>query len=85
MTDYDEKYFDFHCLPNQKPPSFGSRWYTTCGVPLPNRVEFIVIPALISFIAVMVFGNLHFGSYGDGVFDEKYSKISVQKKKIKRY
>lgn len=78
-TDYDEKYFDWHCLPSGKAPSIGARWYTVCGVSLPNRVEFIVIPALIFVIATVVFGNLHFGSYGDGVFAKKSGS-----KKIKR-
>lgn len=29
--DYDEKYFDFHCLARQ--PKSGSYWYTICGTP----------------------------------------------------
>ena len=31
-TDYDEAYFDFHCLPNQKPPK-EAIWYKICGTP----------------------------------------------------
>lgn len=31
VDDYDEKYYDFHCLPNAKPPADGSYWYTICG------------------------------------------------------
>lgn len=31
ITDYDEKYYDFHCLPGEKAPSDGSYWYTICG------------------------------------------------------
>lgn len=35
-TDYDEKYFDFHCLDQSKGikgyvPRDGSSWYTICG------------------------------------------------------
>lgn len=33
VTDYDEKYYDFHCLPNGKLPDDGSIWYTICGTP----------------------------------------------------
>lgn len=32
-TDYDEKYFDFHCIPGGKLPKYGSIWYTICGTP----------------------------------------------------
>lgn len=32
-SDYDEKYFDFHCLPGGKAPKEGSIWYTICGTP----------------------------------------------------
>lgn len=31
VDDYDEKYYDFHCLPDGKPPQDGSYWYTICG------------------------------------------------------
>lgn len=31
VSDYDEKYYDFHCLANSKVPSQGSYWYTICG------------------------------------------------------
>lgn len=31
--DYDEKYYDFHCLPDGKLPDEGSIWYTICGTP----------------------------------------------------
>lgn len=30
-ADYDEKYFDFHCL--DRVPREGSYWYTICGTP----------------------------------------------------
>lgn len=33
VTDYDEKYYDFHCLPDGKLPDEGSIWYTICGTP----------------------------------------------------
>lgn len=85
-TDYDEKYFDWSCLPGKKPPSNGARWYTACGVPLENRAEYIVIISLISVLALGVFYNLHFRSFGDDVFTVKDSgeqglkKLSKKKK-----
>lgn len=33
VDDYDEKYYDFHCLPGGKAPKDGSYWYTICGTP----------------------------------------------------
>lgn len=79
-TDYDEKYFDWHCRPDGKPPSHGSYWYTACGVPLPNRVELVVIVSLICVVAATVFRNLHFRSQGDGVFTYKDGSTNVGNK-----
>lgn len=31
VDDYDEKYYDFHCVPSI--PKAGSIWYTICGTP----------------------------------------------------
>lgn len=33
VDNYDEKYYDFHCLPNERLPKNGSIWYTICGTP----------------------------------------------------
>lgn len=77
-TDYDEKYFDWHCLP--KPPQNGALWYTTCGTPFENRAEYITIISLITFLAFAVFYNLHFKSFGDGVFAFKDRPAKKQKK-----
>ncbi|KAJ8941977.1 hypothetical protein NQ314_010201 [Rhamnusium bicolor] len=86
-TDYDEQYYDWSCIPEGKLPSNGSIWYTTCGVPFPNRAEYITIIALICLIAAVVFGNLHFRSSGDAVFTYKHKNINVsdrsKKKKLK--
>jgi hypothetical protein len=61
-SDYDEDYFDFHCLPNKQAPSEGSYWYTACGTPFHNRAEYVAIISTICFLASVVFGNLHFHS-----------------------
>jgi len=45
--DYDEKYFDFHCIPGGKTPSQIDgqplEWYAICGTDFTNRAEYIVI------------------------------------------
>lgn len=58
-TDYDEKYFDWTCLPGGKAPQSGSIWYTACGVPLPNTVEYIAIVTTILLVAFVTFKNMH--------------------------
>lgn len=85
-TDYDEQYFDWHCLPNQQPPSDGSYWYTACGVSLPNRAEYISLVTIIGILGAVVFWNLHFNSSGDEVFKHKsYLKPKESRhKKAKR-
>ncbi|GJQ68627.1 hypothetical protein Trydic_g17175 [Trypoxylus dichotomus] len=67
-TDYDEKYFNWDCLPDKKPPPYGSIWYTACGVPAPNMVEFSAIAICFAVVGLTVYGNLHFNSFGDDVF-----------------
>lgn len=85
-SDYDEGYFDFHCLPGGKPPSDGMEFYTACGTPFPNRVEYIVVIAGICWIAFLVFLNLHFRSgtevvYTKGSKSESASAQNPSKKK----
>jgi hypothetical protein len=47
VDNYDEGYFDFHCLPGGKPPSLIEgeplEWYAICGTPFANRAEYIFI------------------------------------------
>ncbi|CAJ0562300.1 unnamed protein product, partial [Mesorhabditis spiculigera] len=47
-TNYDEKYFDFHCLPNGGKAPEQQRgepleWYAVCGTEFENRAEYIAI------------------------------------------
>lgn len=72
-TDYDENYYNWDCLPGRKPPSNGAYWYTACGVPLPNRAEYIAIISIICVLGATVYGNLHFRSSGDAVFKTRNS------------
>lgn len=57
LTDYDEAYFDFHCVPH--PPPAYSTWYTICGTPFSNRAEYIVIITTLSLLAGAVFGSIY--------------------------
>ncbi|XP_004929918.1 uncharacterized protein LOC101746861 [Bombyx mori] len=56
---YDEGYFDFHCVGGKKPPN-GATWYTICGTPFTNRAEYIVLLTTILFLAAGVFYGLYF-------------------------
>jgi len=46
-TNYDEKIFDFHCLPNGTAPALRDgkplHWYTQCGTPYPNKAEYAFV------------------------------------------
>ncbi|KRT80677.1 hypothetical protein AMK59_4972 [Oryctes borbonicus] len=75
-TDYDEKYFNWDCLPVKKPPPHGSIWYTACGVPAPNMVEFSAIAICFAIVGLVIYGNLHFNSFGDDVFKASTKKSS---------
>ncbi|XP_013189126.1 uncharacterized protein LOC106133833 [Amyelois transitella] len=57
--DYDEKYFDFHCVGGQKPPN-GALWYVICGTPFENRMEYITVISTIVLVAFSVFYTLYF-------------------------
>ncbi|CAH0385600.1 unnamed protein product [Bemisia tabaci] len=61
IEDYDEAYFDFHCVPGG-PPSERAIWYGICGTPFENRAEYIVIFSVITMIAGSTFYTLHKGS-----------------------
>lgn len=63
LSDYDEQYYDFSCL--NKLPSEGAVWYTVCGVPYVNRVEYIAMESLICLVAGTVYWNYHFRSAPD--------------------
>lgn len=63
-TDYDEKYFNFHCVGNRLPPN-GATWYTICGTPFENRVEYITVISTIIVIASGVFYILYFKTASD--------------------
>ncbi|CAH0546976.1 unnamed protein product [Brassicogethes aeneus] len=75
-TDYDEKYFNWNCIPSKKPPSNGSIWYTICASPLPNSAEIITLMTVFAAIATVIFTNLHFGSSGDNVFSYKETTLN---------
>ncbi|XP_063215583.1 uncharacterized protein LOC134527127 isoform X2 [Bacillus rossius redtenbacheri] len=61
VSDYEEDYFSFSCLPRGAPPS-GSVWYTVCGTPFANRAEYVAVIGCIAALGAVVFYNLHFKS-----------------------
>lgn len=50
LVDYDEKVYDFHCVSDL--PEAGSRWYTICGTPYENHMEYIVIICGVCFLGL---------------------------------
>ena len=53
-ADYNEPYFDFHCLSRGAPPD-GSTVYKICGTPYPNWAEYVVIIIASSLFGLAVF------------------------------
>ncbi|XP_059615115.1 uncharacterized protein LOC132260789 [Phlebotomus argentipes] len=78
VTDYDEKYYDFHCLPGKKLPKEGSVWYTVCGSPFENRVEYILILSLIAFVAFVVFSSIHLDRKQQSAPEASKKKVKVK-------
>lgn len=77
-SDYDEGYYDFHCL--QSPPADGLEWYTICGTAFTNRAEYVVIISFISILAATVFYQFFFKS-GVPPIPNIMRKIEARKKK----
>jgi hypothetical protein len=80
LEDYDEDYFDFHCV--NKQPSTNATWYTICGTPFKNRVEYIAMISAICFLAFNVLRNMHFNA-GNEVDTSKRSDLSLGGRKKK--
>ena len=78
-SDYDEGYFSFHCLPGGKKPSKGVEWYTACGTPFPNKVEYLLVVGGVTWVAFLVFLNLHFRSALEVVYRFRVPVIQVQR------
>ena len=75
-SDYGEDYFDFHCLPGRVQPEDDVRWYTICGTPFENHVEYLMMIGGVTWIALIVFFNMFFRSgaevlYADAVRAKK--------------
>lgn len=79
-SNYDEKYFNWDCLPGKKPPPNGSIWYTACGAAPPNMVELSVIAIWFGIVGIIVYGNLHLNSFGDDVFNIRNKHVSIRVK-----
>lgn len=70
--NYDEKYFDFHCLPanaklRYEPGDQPLEWYAICGTPFENRAEYTFIIWYVTFFQLYLF-NSHFRILGLFVF-----------------
>ncbi|XP_077999524.1 uncharacterized protein LOC144452325 [Glandiceps talaboti] len=57
-TDYDEGYFDWHCLKDGKPPQDGLEWYTICGNAFPNHAEYTVVVTAFSLIGMFYYWQI---------------------------
>ena len=55
VSDYDEPYFDFHCLPGGKAPSDGMDWYMVCGTPVTNRAEYVVVVSAFVLLGLWIY------------------------------
>lgn len=54
-SDYDEGYMDFHCISKSNIPTNGEGWYTACGTPYPNHIEYIVVVAGFCLFGLFVY------------------------------
>ena len=61
VTDNDESYLGWSCLPTGKPP-VGKivEYYTICGTPFENRLEYIILMLIITIVAAGVFLNIFY-------------------------
>ncbi|XP_028162393.1 uncharacterized protein LOC114354290 [Ostrinia furnacalis] len=56
--NYDEGYFGFSCVGHKRPKD-GARWYTICGTPFANRMEYIVVISTIVIAATGIFYSMY--------------------------
>uniref|UniRef100_A0A914C0X7 DUF7802 domain-containing protein n=1 Tax=Acrobeloides nanus TaxID=290746 RepID=A0A914C0X7_9BILA len=61
LNDYDEKYFDFHCLPKSHELRYKDgdeplEWYAACGTKFDNRAEYV----FIIWSICILFGTIFF-------------------------
>jgi len=59
LDNYDEKYFDFHCLPRDAKLRYEKgaeplQWYAICGTPFENHAEYIFIIWTICILYMMI-------------------------------
>ncbi|XP_052783470.1 uncharacterized protein LOC128222985 [Mya arenaria] len=51
LENYDEAVFDFHCVDEKPAP--GSHWYTICGTPYQNHMEYIVVVCAVCLLGLV--------------------------------
>ncbi|GAB6026459.1 hypothetical protein CHUAL_012654 [Chamberlinius hualienensis] len=78
-NNYDEAVFDWHCLPNGKPPSDGLSWYTICGTPYENHAEYVVVVTAVCLLGVAAYWHM----LSHPKFKETNANVAVKKIKKK--
>ncbi|XP_006811972.1 uncharacterized protein LOC100378455 [Saccoglossus kowalevskii] len=73
-TEYDEAYYDWHCLTGGKPPKDGMEWYTICGNAFPNHTEYIVVVTAFSLIGLFYYWQMCARSGKDQTRGKKMKK-----------
>lgn len=61
VSNYTEPYFDFHCLSNSSPsggPAHGSSYYTLCGTPYENLVEYQLVIVSVCALGLVVYHQI---------------------------
>ena len=55
-SNYDEAYYDFHCLPSGvHAVDDGLDWYTICGTKFTNHMEYILVVSAFSLLGLYVY------------------------------
>ncbi|KAG8297015.1 hypothetical protein J6590_044669 [Homalodisca vitripennis] len=81
-VDYDEAYFDFHCVHGGHPKG-KAKWYTICGTPFDNRAEYITVVSTITLLALGIFWNIYFNTAKHQIHSLQETKsISTKKQKF---
>jgi hypothetical protein len=57
-SNFDEPYFDFHCLREGKVPADGLSWYEICGTPFTNHCEHVLVVSALCVFGFWVYLQL---------------------------
>ncbi|XP_067142696.1 uncharacterized protein [Centruroides vittatus] len=76
LENYNEPYYDFHCVKEQRPLE-DDKWYTICGTPFLNHVEYLIVIWTFCLLGLYIYYQLLFKSGFDG-YKPKTKKIKIQ-------